>query len=168
MREGVFLEKRLHLPPGNGEHRPDYISIHWGNAPQPLQSGSPHQVLQYRFRVVIGSVGRGDFPGQPPEKRVPRLPGGGLQPLFPGHNLPGAQAQGDAIAIAELFHEGLVAVGLLPPEAMVEMSRFQGDAQPLPEQIQGKKQRHRVRPAGYGTDHPVAGGNQGISPDKFR
>ena len=76
--------------------------------------------------------------------------------------------QGDVIAAAEFFYKGLIPIGLLSPEAVVEVGRFQGDSQLFPQQIQGKEQRHGVRPAGNGAGHPVAGGYQIISPDEIQ
>ena len=149
----VFLQKGLHLLPGDIQHGADDGPIHRGDAPQSLQPGAPEQVHEHGFGVVIGGVGSGDFSREGAQKRVSCLPGGGLQPLLPGTHLSAPNGEGNAVAGAEIPNEGLVGVGLRPPEMVVKMGGGQVYLQFFPQQVHSKQQRHGIRPAGDGADH---------------
>ena len=121
---------------------------------------------QHRFRVVVSGVGRGDFPFQPQQEAVPGIPGGGLQPFFAGNHLTGSHMQRDFKTLTQAADKGLVPVRFFPSELMIKMGGLQMEAPLFFQKIQGKQQRHGVRPAGNGTDDGVPRGDQSLLPDE--
>ena len=189
MGQGVVGQIVLHLLAGGGQQGADERPPGRGDAPQPPQPGPPGQVEKQGLGVVVGGVGGGDpvgprLPGRLAQKGVPHVPGGLLQAGPPGPGLAGhvagAQKQGDggenppvgqplgpAAQGHELFHEGGVPPGLLPPELVVIVGGGQGKAQPGPQAVQGVEQAHRVGPAGHGAQHGAPRGDQVQPPDQL-
>ena len=129
MGKAPFFQKAFHILPGHTQHRADDVPIHRGNAAKALQPGTPDQMHHHRFRIVIGGVGGGDFPGQRSEIAVPGIPGGSFQALLSGHDLTGANVQRNIVVVTQVSYKYLIPVRFFPPEMVVKMGRFQGYAQ---------------------------------------
>ena len=125
----VLLQKAQHFLPGYGEHGPDQRAADRGNSPQPLQTGTPHQMHQHGLGVVIGGMGGGDLAGQPSQECVSGISGGSFQPLFARGDGGASPMEGDSHSLAEIPDKGLVPVGLRTPQAVVEMGCGQPDIQ---------------------------------------
>ena len=69
--------------------------------------------------------------------------------------------------LRDKLHKPLVPVGLLPPQPVVVVGGGQGKAQLAPQPVQSVEHGDGVRPAGHGAQHPGAGGNQVLLPDKI-
>ena len=58
MGQGVLLQKRLHVIPGDREHGADHISADRCNGPQAFQPCAANQAHEHRLGLVIGVMSR--------------------------------------------------------------------------------------------------------------
>ena len=179
----------LHLLAGDGEQRADNAVPLGQDASQPPQTGAPGHVEENGLHIVAGGVGGGNqvrprLPRRLTQKRVAHIPGGllnagSLEAGLGGH-VAGARIERDggeytsvgqtalpAAQFCELLHKPLVPVGLRPPEPVVVVGGGQGKIQPGAQPVQSVEHSHRVRSAGHGAQHPGAGGDQVLFPDKL-
>ena len=127
--------------------------------------------------VVVGVVGSGQllgpqFLGGLGEEAVPHGPGGLLHPFalllgLLGH-VPLAHDEGDVPLLAPLGDEGLVPLGLLPPQLVVEVGGVEVEVPFLGQLLQHGEQGHGVSPAGEGHQDGGAGGEHVVLVGKGR
>ena len=160
MGQGVLLQKRLHVIPGDREHGADHISADRCNGPQAFQPCAANQAHEHRLGIVIGGMGGGNLSGKTPQKRVPGIPGRRFQALFPGNNPAGAQVQRNTVAPAEIRHKGLVPVRFGTAQMVIEVGGLQGNPQLIPQQIQRKQHCHGIRAAGDSSNYLVSRGKK--------
>ena len=102
MGNAPFFQKCLHLLTGDQKHGADNAATNRRNSAQPSQAGSPDQVHQYGFGIVVSSMSGGYFSGETFQKSVAGLPGCRFQSLFPWGNGSGAHMQRNLIVAAEV------------------------------------------------------------------
>ena len=167
MGQAFPFQQGLDLRPGAGKKGTDDVFPPDRNSAQPPQTGSPEQMEQQRFSVVVGVVGGGQLAGRgEPQKVVTQDPGGLLQAFTGFRSPPGgvsaSQTEGNFPGGAERPAEFRVPIRFLAPEPMVKMGGPEADFQLRRQRPQNPKQGHGVGTAGQGDGHVVPGGEQSI------
>ena len=160
--EGPARPARLQFLSGTAQQRSNNILPFWRDAAKTSKPCAAQQTQQDRLGVVVGVVCGGDLSrGSLFQESVAQNTGRFLQ-TFPGlcgqsGSVAPPQGEGNFPPRAELPAELRVPICLLPTNAVVEVSRPQGDPQPGRIAPQQPEQGHRIRPARERGCHIVAG-----------
>ena len=139
------------------------------DAPQPVQAGAARHAEQHRLGLVGHRMRGGDqrflLGGQVVKPAVaqpagPFLAGLGRDRNAFAHGV--VHKQFHAVLAAEFFDEIRIRLGLRAADAMVDVGGQHFDLQLAAAAQQKQQQRHGIRPAGTGCDHPVTRTEQAL------
>ena len=157
-RDLRYMQIFPRLRMGNGQQRPHIAPTARRDAAEAPQPAAAQQMLQQRLEIVLGRVSDGNGVARDGiEEGIALLP---RLLLAAGGLFRRAADELDALGRAERAHKGLVAVGLRPAQAMVEVRRPHIDGKLRRQLAQAAEHCHGIRPAGNGAHDLRAGGKQ--------